>query len=207
MVFIQVHANAYAVVVSMEIIIPNWYTGNQQSMLLPNCLFRMGGAALLLSNRRSDSHRTKRRAPKESSAYQISWLLQIFKLKLKPYIPDFKKAFEHFCIPAGGRAVIDEMEKNLQLSPEHVEASRMTLHRFGNASSSSLWYERSYIEAKGSMKKGDRVWQIKFGGGFKCNSAVWKCNRSIKAEADGPWADRIDQYPMHIPEVVKLQQF
>ncbi|KAL4178873.1 hypothetical protein AMTRI_Chr13g84370 [Amborella trichopoda] len=232
---LQVHANAYAVVVSMEIIIPNWYTGNQQSMLLPNCLFRMGGAALLLSNRRSDSHRTKYGADDRAyrcifqeegaqgivcvsdlvviaASEQLLFLVsliarKIFKLKLKPYIPDFKKAFEHFCIPAGGRAVIDEMEKNLQLSPEHVEASRMTLHRFGNASSSSLWYERSYIEAKGSMKKGDRVWQIAFGSGFKCNSAVWKCNRSIKAEADGPWADCIDQYPMHIPEVVKLQQF
>ncbi|XP_020532130.1 3-ketoacyl-CoA synthase 6 isoform X2 [Amborella trichopoda] len=131
---------------------------------------------------------------------------KIFNLKLKPYIPDFKQAFEHFCVHAGGRAVIDELEKNLQLPPEHVEASRMTLHRFGNTSSSSLWYEMNYIEAKGRMKKGDRVWQIAFGSGFKCNSAVWKCNRSIKVGTDGPWADCIDQYPVHIPEVVKLQQ-
>lgn len=52
------------------------------------------------------------------------------------------------------RAVIDELQNNLQLSAEHVEASRMTLYRFGNTSSSSLWYEMSYIEAKGRMKKG-----------------------------------------------------
>ncbi|KAI3712931.1 hypothetical protein L1987_71501 [Smallanthus sonchifolius] len=113
-------------------------------------------------------------------------------------------AFEHFCIHAGGRAVIDELQKNLQLSAEHVEASRMTLHRFGNTSSSSLWYELSYIESKGRMKKGDRVWQIAFGSGFKCNSAVWKCNRNIKTPTDGPWEDCIDRYPVHIPEVVKL---
>ena len=124
--------------------------------------------------------------------------------KLKPYIPDFKQAFEHFCIHAGGRAVIDELEKNLQLSPEHVEASRMALHRFGNTSSSSLWYELSYIEAKGRMKRGDRVWQIGFGSGFKCNSAVWKCNRTIPATTDGPWADCIERYPVHIPDVIKL---
>ncbi|KAL0343346.1 UNVERIFIED_CONTAM: 3-ketoacyl-CoA synthase 6 [Sesamum angustifolium] len=128
----------------------------------------------------------------------------MFKSKWKPYIPDFKQAFEHFCIHAGGRAVIDELQKNLQLSAEHVEASRMTLHRFGNTSSSSLWYEMSYIEVKGRMKKGDRVWQIAFGSGFKCNSAVWKCNRTIKTPTDGPWQDCIDRYPVHIPEIVKL---
>ncbi|KAL3582132.1 hypothetical protein D5086_016464 [Populus alba] len=54
------------------------------------------------------------------------------------------------------------------------------------------------------MRRGNRVWQIAFGSGFKCNSAVWKCNRTIKTPVDGPWADCIDRYPVHIPEVVKL---
>ncbi|XP_052187714.1 3-ketoacyl-CoA synthase 6-like [Diospyros lotus] len=258
---LQVNPNSNAVVVSTEIITPNCYLGNQRSMVLPNCLFRMGGAALLLSNRRTDRKRAKYslvhivRTHKgaEDKAYrcvqeeedpeghvgislsidlmaiagealksnittvgplvlptleQLLFLAtliarKIFKKKIKPYIPDFKQAFEHFCIHAGGRAVIDELQKNLQLSAEHVEASRMTLHRFGNTSSSSLWYEMSYIEAKGRMKRGDRIWQIAFGSGFKCNSAVWKCNKTIEAATDGPWFDSIDRYPVHIPHVVK----
>ncbi|XWS21054.1 hypothetical protein CRYUN_Cryun30bG0022400 [Craigia yunnanensis] len=61
---------------------------------------------------------------------------KLFNASVKPYIPDFKLAFDHFCIHAGGRAVIDELEKNLQLLSIHVEASRMTFHRFGNTSSS-----------------------------------------------------------------------
>nr|UQT18328.1 ketoacyl-CoA synthase 1 [Pelargonium x hortorum] len=259
---LQVHPNSNAVVVSTEIITPNYYQGKERAMLLPNCLFRMGGAAILLSNRSSERRRAKYRlvhvvrthkggddkafrcvfemedregkvgislskdlmaiageALKSNittigplvlpASEQLLFLMtligrKIFNPKWKPYIPDFKQAFEHFCIHAGGRAVIDELQKNLQLSAEHVEASRMALHRFGNTSSSSLWYEMSYIEAKGRMRKGDRVWQIAFGSGFKCNSAVWKCNRTIKTGSDGPWADCIDKYPVHIPEVVKL---
>nr|XP_016461286.1 PREDICTED: 3-ketoacyl-CoA synthase 6-like [Nicotiana tabacum] len=259
---LQVHPNSNALVVSTEIITPNYYKGSERAMLLPNCLFRMGGAAILLSSKRRDRYRAKYRlmhvvrthkgaddkafkcvfeqedpqgkvginlskdlmviageALKSNittigplvlpASEQLLFLLtlisrKIFNPKLKPYIPDFKQAFEHFCIHAGGRAVIDELQKKLQLSAEHLEASRMTLHRFGNTSSSSLWYEMSYIEAKGRMKKGDRVWQIAFGSGFKCNSAVWKCNRTIKTPNDGPWQDCIDRYPVHIPEIVKL---
>ncbi|KAJ0726253.1 putative very-long-chain 3-oxoacyl-CoA synthase [Helianthus annuus] len=258
---LQVVPNANALVVSTEIITPNYYKGNERAMLLPNCLFRMGAAAILLSNKRREKSRAKYKLVhvvrthkgSDDRAYkcvyeqedsqglvginlskdlmaiaaealksnittigplvlpaseQLLFLLtligrKIFNPKWKPYIPDFKLAFEHFCIHAGGRAVIDELQKNLQLSAEHVEASRMTLHRFGNTSSSSLWYELNYIESKGRMKKGDRIWQIAFGSGFKCNSAVWKCNRNI-CPTGGPWEDCIDRYPVHIPEVVKL---
>ncbi|KAK4758762.1 hypothetical protein SAY87_020063 [Trapa incisa] len=260
---LQVYPNSNAVVVSTEIITPNYYQGSEKAMLLPNCLFRMGGAAILLSNHRSYRSRAKYRLlhvvrthkGADNKAYrcvyqeqdkeekvginlskdlmaiagealksniisiaplvlptseQLIFLVMLigrkfFNPRCKPYIPDFKQAVEHFCIHAGGRAVIDELQKNLQLTAEHVEASRMTLHRFGNTSSSSLWYELSYIESKGRMRKGDKVWQIAFGSGFKCNSAVWKCNRSIESRVDdGPWANCIDRYPIHIPQVVKL---
>ncbi|RLM79439.1 hypothetical protein C2845_PM12G26740 [Panicum miliaceum] len=40
---------AHALVVSTETITPNYYMGQERAMLLPNCLFRMGGAAALLS--------------------------------------------------------------------------------------------------------------------------------------------------------------
>ncbi|KAF8393900.1 hypothetical protein HHK36_020100 [Tetracentron sinense] len=88
----------------------------------------------------------------------------------KPYIPDDKLAFEHVCILASSKKVLDEIQKNLELTEEYMEASRMTLERFGNTSSSSVWYELAYLETKRRIKKGNRVWQIAFGSGFKCNS-------------------------------------
>nr|GMD75524.1 3-ketoacyl-CoA synthase 20-like [Ipomoea batatas] len=118
-------------------------------------------------------------------------------LQVKPYIPDFKLAFEHFCIHAGGKAVLDAIEKNLELSEWHMEPSRMTLYRFGNTSSSSLWYELAYTEAKGRIRKGDRTWQIAFGSGFKCNSAVWRALKNINpAMEKNPWMDEIHEFPV-----------
>uniref|UniRef100_A0A7S2CLW0 3-ketoacyl-CoA synthase n=1 Tax=Haptolina brevifila TaxID=156173 RepID=A0A7S2CLW0_9EUKA len=115
--------------------------------------------------------------------------------ELPPYVPNFTKAFEWICVHTGGRAVIDAIENNLNL-PQHVlEPSRLSLFKYGNVSSASIWYELQLIAEHGNMcgseredgtlpppedrnrrlRKGDRIWQIAFGSGFKCNSAVWKC--------------------------------
>ncbi|CAA7060076.1 unnamed protein product [Microthlaspi erraticum] len=250
------HRNTYAVVVSAENTTLNGYFGNNKSMLVPNCLFRVGGAAVMLSNKSRDKRRAKYRLvhvvrthrgaddkafrcayqkeddngkkgvflskdlmpiagetlkanfttlgplvlPVSEQILYFTTLLvnKLFNGKVKPYIPDSKLAFEHFCIHAGGRAVIDEIEKGFQLSPVDVEPARMTLHRFGNTSSSSTWYELAYIEAKGRMRRGDRVWQIAFGSGFKCNSAVWEALRDVKPSKNSPWEDCIDKYPVTV---------
>ncbi len=34
-------------------------------------------------------------------------------------------------------------------------------------------YAWSYVETFQGTKRGDRVWQLAFGSGFKCCSAVW----------------------------------
>ena len=50
---------SYALVLSTENLTRSWYHGNDRSMLVTNCLFRVGGSAVLLSNRRSDRRRSK----------------------------------------------------------------------------------------------------------------------------------------------------
>lgn len=113
----------------------------------------------------------------------------------KPYIPDYKLAFEHMCVHAASKTVLDELQRNLKLSDQNLEASRAALHRFGNTSSSSIWYELAYLEAKERVRRGDRVWQLSFGSGFKCNSLVWKSLGRIRARSGNPWLDCVDRYP------------
>ncbi|KAF3453455.1 hypothetical protein FNV43_RR03895 [Rhamnella rubrinervis] len=251
---LQNGSNSYALVVSAESMTLNWYGGANRSMLITNCLFRLGAAAILLSNRTSDRRRSKYQLrhtvrthkAADDEAYKCVFQQEdeeqkvgialsrdlmavageaiktnmtmlvlfvanlvgrkMFQMKMKQYVPDFKLAFEHICIHAGGRAVLDKIEKNLALTQWHMEPSRMTLYRFGNTSSSSVWYELAYSEAKGRVKKGDRIWQIAFGSGFKCNSAVWRALRTVDSskEKGNPWMDEIDEFPVDVPEVAPI---
>uniref|UniRef100_A0A7N0R8V5 3-ketoacyl-CoA synthase n=1 Tax=Kalanchoe fedtschenkoi TaxID=63787 RepID=A0A7N0R8V5_KALFE len=257
---LKVHKNSLALIVSMEAVSPSAYMGQTKSKLLANTLFRMGGVAILLSNRKQDrssskyklQHLIRTHAGSDGSAYssvfqepdkdgnvgvslskmllhvagktltknitdlaplvlpyseQLKYAWSVIRQRIWvpdkqsrtctcTHVPNFKKAVEHFCIHAGGRAVIDTVEENLRLQKEDAEASKMTLYRFGNTSSSSIWYELSYLEAKGRVEKGDRVWQIAFGSGFKCNSAVWKCISHIEPNQRNVWSDRIHRYPV-----------
>ncbi len=52
---------------------------------------------------------------KNDSFVQIETYVFSKKGKRASYVPDFKKAFQHFCIHAGGRAIIDGIQENLKV--------------------------------------------------------------------------------------------
>ncbi|XP_048232025.1 3-ketoacyl-CoA synthase 7-like [Ricinus communis] len=259
---LKVHNNVLALVLSTESICSNMYHGKVKSMLLANCLFRMGGAAILLSNRKCDrqlakyelkhlirthlgskdtSYKCVVQQPDDEGFIGVSLsrsILQVASEGLKtnmaalaalvlpyselikyglsvmwkiiwppakrrgPYIPNFKKVFDHFCVHAGGKTVIDAIKESLKLKNRDIEGSKMTLFRFGNTSSSSIWYTLAYLEAKGRVRKGENVWQLALGSGFKCNSAVWKCISKMKPDVSNVWMDRIHRYPVEVPDVI-----
>jgi 3-ketoacyl-CoA synthase len=253
---LQLYPDTYALVVSTENITQNRYFGNKKSMLIPNTIFRVGGAAMLLTNKRSEARRAKYRLEhvlrtnlaandaafncvyetedeegyrgvrlskdlmaiagealkanittlgplvlpvSEQLLFAANFIARklLGSKRLKSYTPDFSLAFQHICIHTGGRAVVDAIEGQLNLSRALVEPSRAGLYRFGNISSSSIWYVLAYIESYKGLKRGERVWQMGFGSGFKCNSAVWRVNRRVKEmheawegfDVDRMWTD------------------
>ncbi|XP_004235137.3 3-ketoacyl-CoA synthase 5-like [Solanum lycopersicum] len=249
------HDNSNAVILSTEILSTGWYPGRERPFMILNCIFRVGGAAILLSNKKQAKNQAK---------YKLLWTLRtqgafddkgyysayrdedssgitgvrlngdvlqvagdtlrthmpvlggrflplieklrfvrsvlMYKRSKEIYIPNFRRAFQHFCFPATGKSVVRETAKRLKLGDRDMEAALMTLHRFGNQSSASLWYELAYLEGKERVKKGDKVWQLGMGTGPKCNSVVMECIRPILGEAlIGPWADTINTCPLTIP--------
>jgi 3-ketoacyl-CoA synthase len=109
-----------------------------------------------------------------------------------PYTPDFRRAFDHFCLHAGGRGVIEGLSKQLGLAPDKAAPSYNSLYWYGNTSSASLWYALGYIEAVQGVRRGDVVWQVGFGSGFKCNSAVWRALRTGRDDTHVAWAHMAD---------------
>ncbi|CAN6183020.1 unnamed protein product [Urochloa humidicola] len=114
--------------------------------------------------------------------------------------PDFLTAASHFCLPSSGMPMIRRLAEGLGLGEREAEAALMTFHRFGNQSTASLWYQLAYHEAKGRVRRGDRVWQLGMGSGPKANSAVWERiagdTDAAAADDDGPWADCIHRFPI-----------
>ncbi|XVF05580.1 hypothetical protein REPUB_Repub05bG0185000 [Reevesia pubescens] len=254
------YKNKYALVVTTESLSPNWYAGNDRSMILCNCLFRSGGCAILLTNNKSLKHRAMfklkclvrthhgardesydcciqredekgrvgihldKSLPKAATRSLVD-NLRVLSPKILPVrellrfmvvslvkkwnrygsppkgtsqgpikaAVNFKSGVDHFCIHTGGKAVIDGIGISLDLTEYDLEPARMTLHRFGNTSASSLWYVLAYMEAKKRLTKGDRVLMISFGAGFKCNSCLWEVVRDL-GDAN-VWKDEIDKYP------------
>ncbi|KAG9458778.1 hypothetical protein H6P81_003286 [Aristolochia fimbriata] len=252
----------YALVVVTESISLNWYFGENRSMLVTNCIFRVGTAAALLTNdpsKRSTAKMELRTSLRthhgaDDASYRAAFQeedaegntgialtkdlvrvaaqglrdhIRILAPRVLPFsqllayayhsifavatatvaspspsdsssiwVPDFGTAFRHMCIHTGGKAVIHQVGKVLRLTDEYTEPARMTLHRFGNTSSSLVFYQLAYFEAKGRLKKGDTLWMLAFGTGFKVCSLVWTPLRDSRSEPDNPWNDCIHRYPL-----------
>ncbi|KAG1338010.1 hypothetical protein COCNU_04G003160 [Cocos nucifera] len=198
-----------AAVVTSESISPNWYSGNDKSMVLGNCLFRSGGCSMLLTNDPALKHHAKMSLrclvrthigasddahscamQKEDDVERIGFHLS--KSLPKAAVAAFSENLETLA-PQVLRSSFTSLGVSLGLTNYDLEPARMTLHRWGNTSASSLWYVLGYMEAKKRLRRRDRVLMISFGAGFKCNACLWEVLRDL--EERGVWEDCIHCYP------------
>ncbi|XP_073127700.1 3-ketoacyl-CoA synthase 5-like isoform X2 [Henckelia pumila] len=159
---LKAHENSTALILSTEILSTGWYPGKDESMMMLNCMFRMGAAAILITNKKEARRRAKYQLLRTMVgdtirahvsvvgskilpySEMLSYIISILRKKymdksIEVYVPNFKSVIQHFCLPTSGRPVIREFGKGLRLEESDLEPAFMTLHRFGNQSSSSLW--------------------------------------------------------------------
>lgn len=101
--------------------------------------------------------------------------------RLPPIVPNFKLAVQHFCIHAGGRAVLSAIQDALHLTDADMKPSRDTLYKYGNTSSSSIWYEYKQVEMTRKPRKNDVMLLIAVGSGFKANLLIFRALRDISS--------------------------
>ena len=220
--------NSTVLVFSTETITDLTYGGKDRSKLMTYTLFRMGAAAILLTNKKSLISKSKYKFERairlhnaiENDAHNVIFygedkednvgvtigrtlidhvsklikqnmqmllplsLRGIEKIKysimkmmgkdLSNYKFNVRKMFQGYCIHAGGRGVIDAVQKEFELTNEDCMSSRAGLCQSGNTSSPSIWYELTFIERTNMLKKGDKLLQMAFGSGIKANTCVWE---------------------------------
>lgn len=89
---------------------------------------------------------------------------------------EYNKLF--WAVHPGGPAILNRLEKKLDLSPEKLSASRRALADYGNASSNTIVYVLEYMleEKKKDTKKEDTDWGLilAFGPGITFEGILTK---------------------------------
>ena len=80
----------------------------------------------------------------------------------------------YWALHPGGRAILDSMQKGLNLSDDHLLASRTILKNFGNMSSASILFVSKEIMNGNNIKKGEYLCAVAFGPGLSMEVALLK---------------------------------
>ncbi len=187
--------------VSVELCSLHLQTEPTRDNILANMIFADGCAAALFSN--SESYDSKARLEllktdsilfNNSSEY-MGWKIGSFgfemvlsselpKIILSEAVPALKKILErmgtdvesikHWALHPGGRAILDSLQKGLQLSDDQLRASRTVLRNFGNLSSASILFVLKELMNSGSIDKNELCCAVAFGPGLTMEVALMK---------------------------------
>lgn len=162
-----------------------------------NLLFADGAAAALVV---ADSHPKKGLALKgfysqimHNGVNDMAWNISQngFLMRLSAYIPTLVEkgignllhhalsnnqiglsTIKHWAIHPGGKKILESVEKELQITPEHLWASYRVLAQYGNMSSPTILFVLDKIWQSNAVHSSDYIFGAAFGPGITLESMI-----------------------------------
>lgn len=165
--FCRANPEAVVLVLCLELCSLHIQLGGREDQLLANALFADGAAAALVSARPPQSGAPALALEQFRSALvpdgesDMAWSIgdRGFDIALSSYVPKILGAniagvvdellhptgrqrdqVDAWAVHPGGKSILDQVGRALELKPEHLEASRAILHDFGNMSSATILF-------------------------------------------------------------------
>jgi predicted naringenin-chalcone synthase len=192
--FCQVNPQAVVMVVCLELCSLHLQINGNTDSLLGNAIFADGTAVAIVSSRTPKAHRAAFRLDRFVSAMapegggDMAWEIgqNGFNIVLSSYVPDIIAAnikgivqdtagqadeVDLWAIHPGGKAILDKVQHELGLTPEHVMASRNILRDFGNMSSVTILFVLQHM-LEHQAEQSARVCAMAFGPGLTIETAM-----------------------------------
>lgn len=179
--------DAHVIIVCVELCSLHFQDSKDFEQIAASLLFADGAAAMYISNQQgkfSIEHFYSKVV--HSAAKDMSWHItsQGFRMSLSTYVPEViatnispmlhtslqymqlkKEDIAYWAIHPGGKKILTETAKALQISDNDLQISYNVLKQYGNMSSVSIVYVL-YELMKGTLDKGKYIYSAAFGPGL-----------------------------------------
>lgn len=188
-------ANAQVLIVDVELCTIHFQDDYTMDNIAASLLFGDGAAAVLVSNEKGIYSIEDFYSEVALDGYNdMAWNISStgFLMTLSGYVPSIiasniepmllnslnkmnikKDDIQHWAIHPGGKKIISEIEKVLNLSNKDVEISRSVLNDFGNMSSVTILYVLKKMQAQ-IKEPNETIYSVAFGPGLTIESMFLK---------------------------------
>ena len=197
--FCEADENAVVLVVSVELCTLHLRPPEDVDSILATSVFADGGGAVLMSSKAPSGQVRALEVGAFATTLtpvgeaDMAWTIgdEGFNMVLSTYVPQILEAnigeavqplleetgidrseVDHWAIHPGGRAILDKVEKSLELSQTQLEPSRTVLRDYGNMSSATVLFVLKEILKRAQPE--DAVYALAFGPGLTVESGLFK---------------------------------
>ena len=198
--FCQSQPDARVLVVSVELCTLHFQASKNIDHLIGAAVFADGGAGAIIANEKPDDTpslgmRTFANSITDGGKKDMAWTIgdHGFEMVLSTYVPDIIESnldrvmtpllakanigaedIDYWGLHPGGRAIVDKVQSNLELTDSQVEASRYVLANYGNMSSATIFFVLKQLLENPEVDSDSTILGLAFGPGLTIESGLFK---------------------------------